>query len=101
MTSKITTIGAIVVPVGLASFDPVLYHDYNLSSSYGPGGLPHNALGRILFNALLRMMSVEMLNMRRVSTREAGYHNFFLTSQRLMATGGITRSIAEAAFTDS
>ena len=60
MASKITTIRATVVPVGLASFGPVLCHDYNLSLSYGPGGLPHNALGRIQFDALLRMMSVEI-----------------------------------------
>lgn len=46
ITPKITKIGGTVVAVGLASLlGPVLWRDYNLFLSYGPGGLPHNALG--------------------------------------------------------
>ena len=63
MMPDITTIGGTVVAFGIASFlVPVLWRDYNLYLSYGPGGLPHNALGWIISGGLLRMMSVEMLS---------------------------------------
>ena len=55
-----------MVAVGLASLlGPVFWRDYNLFLSYGPGGLPHNALGWIISGGLLRMMSVEMLSTAR------------------------------------
>ena len=81
MTPKLTTIGAIVVAIGLASFGPVLWHDYSLFLSYGTGGLPHNPLGWILSGAPLRMMGVEMLSTTQYEKsidKKAGYCNFFL-----------------------
>lgn len=62
----VTTIGGTVVAVGLASLlGPVFWRDYNLFLSYGPGGLPYNALGWMVSGGLLRIMSVEMLSTAR------------------------------------
>lgn len=63
ITPTTTTIGGTVILVGLASLlGPVLWRDYTLFLSYGPGGLPQNALGWIVSGGLLRLMSVEMLS---------------------------------------
>lgn len=63
MMLRITAIAWTVVAVGLSSVPgPVFWRDYSLFLSYGPSGLPRNALGWIVSGGLLRMMSVEMLS---------------------------------------
>ena len=66
MMPTFTTIVGTVVAVGLASLlGPVFWRDYNLFLSYGPGGLPHNALGWIVSGGFLRIISVEMFSTAR------------------------------------
>ena len=62
LTLKIVAVAATVLAVGIPSLGPVLWRDYQLFLSYGPGGLPHNIFGWIVSGGILRMMSVEILS---------------------------------------
>ena len=50
------------IAAGLALMGPVVYRDYQLYMSYGPGGLPHNAFGWAFSGGFLRLLSKEVFS---------------------------------------
>jgi hypothetical protein len=58
-----TTIAvATISTASLFTLVPVAYRDYKLFMSYGPGGVPYNALGWLLVTVVFRPMTSEMFS---------------------------------------